>query len=166
LIQIENKNLKNEISKSNGNPALVSAAIPEKLIHYLEKRQKNILEGYVSDYLTLEELSSLIRKDPNLPEYSKKRVVLNYAIKDILVTQNENEKPKAYHYPFIFVENNKLLCKIFIMTPINDMETEINNFNKHCFKLSSDAIKLIVHAKYTSSKRLNETNYKLSLKRE
>ncbi len=166
MIQIESNNPIGEISKTNIIPGLISASIPEKLIHYLNERQKNILEGYASDYLTLEELSSLIRKDPNLPEYSKKRVVLNYAIKDILVTHNENEKPRAYIYPFVFLENNKLLCKIFIMTPIKDMDAEINTFNKHCFKLSSDAIKLIVNADYSSSKRLNETNYKFSLIRD
>ena len=166
MIQIQSNNTRGEISKSNTIPGFVSASIPEKLVNYLQERQKNILEGYSSEYLTLEELSSLIRKDPNLPEYSKKRVVLNYAIKDILVTHNESEKPRAFIYPFVFVENNKIVCKIYIMTPIKDTKAEVDIFNKYCFKLSSDSIKLIVNAKYTSSKRLNETNYKFSLIRD
>lgn len=163
MIQTETNKQLVDISNKNTFSGYASSSIPEKLLSYLQERQKNILEGYSQEYLTLEELSSLIRKDPNLPEYSKKRVVLNYAIKDILSTHNENEKPKAYLYPLVFIENNKFNCKIFIMTPIKDIKSEVDSFYKQYFSKSTEAIKLIVYGKYSSSKRLNDTNYKYSL---
>ncbi len=141
-------------------------SIPDRMVNYLKDRQKKVLNRTEENYLSLEELSSLIRKDPNLPDYLKKRIVLNYALKDLFTPNSENKTNKAFLSPVIFIEANKIHCKIYVMAPLELYSEEEVNFKNKCFQQSKDAINLLVSKKIISSKSLNDKNYMYSLIRE
>ena len=142
--------------------AHTSHSIPERMMAYLLERQSNLNTKNTSDYLTLEELSNLIRKDPNIPEYSKKRVALNYALKELFNKQSDsNFQIGAFLYPKISIEDKRITSKIYVMAPIS--KNDVNLFYKTCFESSLPAIHIILSSKYTSSSRLNDNNYFNSL---
>ncbi len=136
------------------------------MLNYLKDRQKKFLNKTEDNYLSLEELSSLIRKDPILPDYLKKRIVLNYALKDLFAQNSETQTNKAFLSPVIYIEANKIFCKIYVMAPLESNSQEEVNFKNTCFQQSKDAINLLVSKKIISSKSLNDKNYLYSLIRE
>ena len=72
MIQTKDFNSETLINQSLSEKTL---SIPDRMLNYLKDRQKKFLNKTEDNYLSLEELSSLIRKDPILPDYLKKRIV-------------------------------------------------------------------------------------------
>ncbi len=136
------------------------------MINYLKDRQESILAGSDQDYLSLEELSNLIRKDPNLPDYLKKRVILNYNLKILFSNHSEVSLPRAFLSPVVSIESNKIQSKIYVMSPLKVHSKEVDDFYLRCFSKSLDAIHLLVSKKVLSSKSLNDKNFFNSLIRE
>lgn len=163
MIQTKDYNSEVLINQSLSEKTL---SIPDRMLNYLIDRQKKILNKSEEKYLSLEELSSLIRKDPNLPDYLKKRIVLNYALKDLFTQNSETQTNRAFLSPVIFIEANKIFCKIYVMAPLVSNSQEEENFKNTCFQQSKDAINLLVSKKIISSKSLNSKNYLYSLIRE
>jgi hypothetical protein len=163
LIQTKDFNSEILINQSLSEKTL---SIPDRMLNYLKDRQKKFLNKTEENYLSLEELSSLIRKDPNLPDYLKKRIVLNYALKDLFTQNSETQTNKAFLSPVIYIEANKIFCKIYVMAPLESNSQEEENFKNKCFQQSKDAINLLVSKKIISSKSLNGKNYLYSLIRE
>ena len=133
------------------------------MINYLKDRQESILAGSDQDYLSLEELSNLIRKDPNLPDYLKKRVILNYNLKILFSNHSEVSSPRAFLSPVVSIESNKIQSKIYVMSPLKVHSKEVDDFHLRCFSKSRDAIHLLVSKKVLSSKSLNDKNFLNSL---
>jgi hypothetical protein len=163
LIQTKDFNSETLINQSLSEKTL---SIPDRMLNYLKDRQKKFLNKTEDNYLSLEELSSLIRKDPILPDYLKKRIVLNYALKDLFAQNSETQTNKAFLSPVIYIEANKIFCKIYVMAPLESNSQEEVNFKNTCFQQSKDAINLLVSKKIISSKSLNDKNYLYSLIRE
>jgi hypothetical protein len=163
LIQTKDFNSEVLINQSLSEKSL---SIPERMLNYLKDRQKKFLSKVEENYLSLEELSSLIRKDPILPDYLKKRVVLNYALKELFAPNPESQRSNAFLSPVIFIEANKINCRIYVMAPLDSNSQEEINFKNKCFQQSKDAINLLVSKKIISSKSLNDKNYLYSLIRE
>jgi len=163
LIQTKDFNSEILINQSLSEKTI---SIPDRMLNYLKDRQKKVLKKTEENYLSLEELSSLIRKDPNLPDYLKKRIVLNYALKDLFTPNSETQTNKAFLSPVIFIEANKINCKIYVMAPLELYSEEEVNFKNKCFQQSKDAINLLVSKKIISSKSFNDKNFLCSLIRE
>ncbi len=163
MIQTKDFNSETLINQSLSEKTL---SIPDRMLNYLKDRQKKFLNKTEDNYLSLEELSSLIRKDPILPDYLKKRIVLNYALKDLFAQNSETQTNKAFLSPVIYIEANKIFCKIYVMAPLESNSQEEVNFKNTCFQQSKDAINLLVSKKIISSKSLNDKNYLYSLIRE
>ena len=163
MIQTKDFNSETLINQSLSEKTL---SIPDRMLNYLKDRQKKFLNKTEENYLSLEELSSLIRKDPILPDYLKKRIVLNYALKDLFAQNSETQTNKAFLSPVIYIEANKIFCKIYVMAPLESNSQEEVNFKNTCFQQSKDAINLLVSKKIISSKSLNDKNYLYSLIRE
>jgi hypothetical protein len=163
LIQTKDFNSEILINQSLSEKTL---SIPDRMLNYLKERQIKFLNKTEENYLSLEELSSLIRKDPNFPDYLKKRIVLNYALKDLFTQNSETQINKAFLSPVIYIEANKIFCKIYVMAPLESNSQEEENFKNRCFHQSKDAINLLVSKKIISSKSLNGKNYLYSLIRE
>jgi hypothetical protein len=162
---IQTKDIYSSIDKSLSSKDK-NLSILEKMINYLKDRQKSILENSDYDYLSLEELSNLIRKDPNLPDYLKKRIILNYNLKDLFSNHSEVTNPRAYLSPVVSIESNKILSKIYVMSPLKGNSKEVEDFHFSCFLKSKNAINLLVSKKILSSKTLNEKNFINSLIRQ
>jgi len=162
---IQTKDFNSEIL-TNQSLTEKTLSIPDRMLNYLKDRQKKFLNKTEENYLSLEELSNLIRKDPNFPDYLKKRIVLNYALKDLFTKNSETQTNKAFLSPVIYIEANKIFCKIYVMAPLESNSQEEENFKSKCFQQSKDAINLLVSKKIISSKSLNGKNYFYSLIRE
>jgi len=162
---IQTKDFNSEIL-TNQSLTEKTLSIPDRMLNYLKDRQKKFLNKTEENYLSLEELSNLIRKDPNFPDYLKKRIVLNYALKDLFTQNSETQTNKAFLSPVIYIEANKIFCKIYVMAPLESNSQEEENFKNRCFQQSKDAINLLVSKKIISSKSLNGKNYLYSLIRE
>ena len=93
MIQTKDFNSEILINQSLSEKTL---SIPDRMLNYLKERQIKFLNKTEENYLSLEELSSLIRKDPNFPDYLKKRIVLNYALKDLFTQNSETQINKAF----------------------------------------------------------------------
>ena len=80
MIQTKDFNSETLINQSLSEKTL---SIPDRMLNYLKDRQKKFLNKTEENYLSLEELSSLIRKDPILPDYLKKRIMTDFYLNRI-----------------------------------------------------------------------------------
>ena len=168
LVKIKNSKLddpRNEELKSSSLP-ISNSNLSIRMLEILYSRQVSIVSAVSDSYLSLEELTELIRRDPNIPEYSKKRIVLNYALKEIMLAGNGKETPPAYLYPVLSIENKKIQCKIYLMTPIEKNSEEVSRFYESCFQKSLPALEILLSQKYNSPKRINSLDFLYTLIKE
>lgn len=137
--------------------------LSKRILDYLSKKQGEILSNPSTNYLSIDEISNLVRQDPNIPIHSKKRIVLNYALKEVFSARNEKDSPSAFLYPIIYIENRKILCKIYAMYPKDKNSLEVSKFQEACFQKSIPALEVLLSYKYTSGKRINPSNYLYTL---
>jgi hypothetical protein len=120
-----------------------------KILKILANHHKKIsgltLEEQVTKFLTANQIPKILSKETDLLQEEKSIQAIQNALLELCGMHTENSTRFGYLYPILLIKAEKLICKICIIAPQIEYETEIFPFRKSCFEYSISAIDQILN---------------------
>lgn len=119
------------------------------ILKQVAERQKSIdslhsFEKHPYYYITIDYLAELIRNTSFLTEEEKSKQAVEQALEQMLDVYAGGVVKYGYLYPIFFRDDKKIICKIVIISPQKEPETQIAPLRKNCFEFSKEILDTIL----------------------
>lgn len=122
------------------------------ILKQVAERQRNIeslhnFEKHPYYYITVDYLAEMIQNTTSLRDDEKTKQVVEQAFEQMLDIYSHGKVKYGYLYPIFFRDDKKIICKVVVIAPQKEPETEIAPLRKNCFEFSLPILDSIIHGR-------------------